>query len=119
MNPEIKAKWLAELRDPKNKQTKGKLKARNGARCCIGVLCEIIAPNELHWVEDVGYITSDQNPGILSSNLLESVGLRYEDQTALTRRNDGGVFYLSSDSTATTFAPHSFPEIADYIEKEL
>lgn len=33
--------WVEALRSGKYKQTKGKLKSRNGAYCCLGVLCEV------------------------------------------------------------------------------
>lgn len=33
--------WLEALRSGSYKQTKGKLKSRNGSYCCLGVLCEV------------------------------------------------------------------------------
>lgn len=33
--------WVKALRSGKYKQTKGRLKARNGAMCCLGVACHI------------------------------------------------------------------------------
>lgn len=51
MNTEIKAKWLATLRDPEAKQTRGALNRVRAddedperwpeGQCCLGVLCEI------------------------------------------------------------------------------
>lgn len=34
--------WLEALRSGKFKQTKGKLRSRNGAYCCLGVACEVL-----------------------------------------------------------------------------
>lgn len=42
---EIKAhreEWVAALRSGKYKQTRGKLKSRNGAYCCLGVACTLV-----------------------------------------------------------------------------
>ena len=43
MNPELKAKWVAALRDPNRKQAKGQLRIGD-AMCCLGVLCDVIDP---------------------------------------------------------------------------
>ena len=40
MNKEIKAKWVAWLRDPAHKQTTGALHKDDGF-CCLGGLCEV------------------------------------------------------------------------------
>lgn len=40
MNPEVKEKWLNELRKPDARQTKKVLKSDMG-ECCLGVLCRI------------------------------------------------------------------------------
>lgn len=40
MNPEVKAKWLAALRDPEARQTDGALKTDEG-NCCLGVLSDV------------------------------------------------------------------------------
>ena len=45
MNPELKAKWVAALRDPTREQTKGLLRNAN-AMCCLGVLCDVIDSTE-------------------------------------------------------------------------
>jgi hypothetical protein len=42
MKPEIKALWVAWLRDPKNQQGRGYLN-RDGKLCCLGGLCELAA----------------------------------------------------------------------------
>lgn len=41
MDPEIKAEWIAELRNPEAKQGTGVLRDADGSRCCLGVLCDI------------------------------------------------------------------------------
>lgn len=51
MNPELKAKWVAALRDPERKQTQGVLR-RGNAMCCLGVLCDVIDPEK--WQSDDG-----------------------------------------------------------------
>lgn len=41
MNQEIKARWVAALRDPDAKQGRGRLGYADGRRCCLGVLCDL------------------------------------------------------------------------------
>lgn len=41
MNEEIKARWVAALRDPEAKQGRGRLGYADGRRCCLGVLCDL------------------------------------------------------------------------------
>ena len=40
MTKDLKARWLARLRDPNSKQGKEKLCGRTGGYCCLGLLCE-------------------------------------------------------------------------------
>lgn len=42
MNADLKAKWVAALRSGDYKQTEGLL-FRDGAFCCLGVLCDVAA----------------------------------------------------------------------------
>jgi hypothetical protein len=41
MNQEIKARWVAALRDPSKKQGKNYLRNGWGNQCCLDVLCEL------------------------------------------------------------------------------
>lgn len=41
MNPDVKAKWVARLRDPSVKQGRGALRTDRDEFCCLGVLCEL------------------------------------------------------------------------------
>lgn len=45
MNSELKAKWVAALRDPRRKQGNGWLRTEDGM-CCLGVLCDVIDPSQ-------------------------------------------------------------------------
>ncbi len=38
MNPEIKARWVAELRSGRHVQGKGRLRNSDGSMCCLGIL---------------------------------------------------------------------------------
>jgi hypothetical protein len=50
MNPEIRAKWTEALRSDKYKQVTGFLNA-DGGMCCLGVLCDILHPEQ--WKQDL------------------------------------------------------------------
>ncbi len=45
MNADIKGKWLQALRGGKYKQRRHGLR-EDGGYCCLGVLCDIVAPDE-------------------------------------------------------------------------
>lgn len=77
MNPEIKAEWVAKLRDPSTQQTKGVLnrivedvvyryspdsrEVLPVGMCCLGVLCEIAVEQGVieHFHSD------DEEPGVI------------------------------------------------------
>lgn len=96
MNPELKAKWVAALRSGKYEQMRYQLYDRPDSPtrlCCIGVgIAAQGCPHE-------GWGTFDTPR---AANLL---GLPYDDQRTLIVMNDD--------------ENKSFPEIADYIEKNL
>lgn len=93
MSPELKAKWVAALRSGEYKQ--GREVLRNGDQfCCLGVLCDIIGLEVLDGVYDpMGYEAARKAIG-------------QHDLSQFWHRNDG----------AHGTAPHSFHEMADYIE---
>lgn len=108
MNPEVKAKWLVELRSGKYKQGRVYLN-QGGNYCCIGVLCEI--------AEKEGLIVADRTKdrvkyGDIECSLPKTLkswsgveGLvDVKSGTCLAVMNDAGV---------------SFNDIADIIEKQL
>jgi hypothetical protein len=49
VTPELKAKWVAALRSGQYQQARERMKAADGALCCLGVLCVIsgVEPIEL------------------------------------------------------------------------
>jgi len=67
MNPDIKKRWLAWLRNPANKQGKGHLR-RGDRYCCLGGLCELA-------VED-GIVTRE------ADDFLSGSVYAYDDETA-------------------------------------
>lgn len=98
MNQEINQKWVEALRSGKYRQTRGKLKARNGAMCCLGVLCDIQGA-EWEWYQG-RYMTegsSQHLPGRYNPSIAS--------EFTLIGMNDN--------------QKCSFAEIADYIEENL
>lgn len=96
MNPEIKQRWIEALRSGKYKQGKGRLKAADGALCCLGVLSEL---------SGIPYAGEE---GLLPTEIVGWAGLSernpFAGQCSLAAENDRGT---------------AFPEIADLIEKYL
>lgn len=96
---EIVATWIANLRDPENRQCKGVL-TDGTANCCLGLLCRT-----------VGLLPNDKNcflgmKGVIPSGVRQAVKL-------YSPRGDFG--YCSSLVSAND-AGDTFPEIADIIE---
>lgn len=115
MNPEIKAKWIVALRSGKYKQGRQRLTNKNNEYCCLGILCELAvaadvippAKNEEH-----GKVYCDRR-AILPVEVMSWAGLDDAnpdvDGIPLGERNDG----------AYDIPAHTFPQIADLIEKHL
>lgn len=111
MNSEVKAKWLQALRSGEYQQGTHGLKNPEGCFCCLGVLCNISQIGE--WdgvcyktggVGSVSWLPLEvaQWSGIPSTGTSPfSVS---ETQRTLSKMNDDGC---------------SFPEIADWIERNL
>jgi hypothetical protein len=94
MNPELKAKWLEDLRSGKFPQARLRLRGALGY-CCLGVLREIISPRSLAMAD---------NAELLCADHLDRAGFSHPVQSALSKMNDEG---------------KSFSEIADWIEANL
>ena len=111
MVPEIKAKWLAKLRDERTKQGGGGL--RNDGFCCLGVLCEVHREEnpELTWVKWSD--RSDSYMGAwryLPDAVVEWAGLPNSDPKADLSRPT--LSYLNDKG-------YPFAKIADWIEEYL
>jgi hypothetical protein len=48
MNKKVKAKWVAALRGGLYKQGFGQLRDPEDRCCCLGVLCDVVAPKKWH-----------------------------------------------------------------------
>lgn len=114
MNPEIKQKWLTDLRSGEYEQGQGCLLSTTGKYCCLGVLCKTIdkgffAPGVTQpsmnkaGVHGVLYNYKDYPTfGSLPPELRREVGITDTQMYELARMNDNG---------------HSFEQIADHIER--
>ena len=117
MNKEIKAKWIKALRSGKYRQTRGKLKSRNGAFCCLGVLCDIQGAKAV-WQNDLdggNYVFGGDKISMPPKPYWAEVPRDQLDN--LARRNDG--YSWAGNPPSENFHKHSFSEIADYIEENL
>lgn len=113
MNAELKAKWIAALKSGEYEQARQVL--RHDERfCCLGVLCEVSGVERSDF--GGGYIFGDDEDGNemwgeteLAGHLLAEVG--EDNQKACIRMNDG--------DAETGLEPHSFAQIADWIEQNI
>lgn len=103
---ENRREWVDALRSGQFKQTKGKLKARNGAMCCLGVLAQVAGCEFYYDASEDGY-GADNLWGYAPRKAMEFVGLTKRDgdflDDNLADRNDEGA---------------SFAQIATIIESE-
>lgn len=105
LDKEIKKAWIEALRSGKYEQGKGYLK-KDGAYCCLGVLCEI--NNKM---EEYGCIIGTSNNVYLNENLEIEFNLNYNGRfkgfeidkiSCLTEMNDS--------------QKYTFEQIAEVIE---
>lgn len=144
MNKEIKAKWVAWLRDPAHKQTTGALHKDDGF-CCLGGLCEVYRQERGGEWEKHGTFYLDDCAPLTKYRFLGGVGtLPMEVATwagitdpsdrcdpsvpnpfggcggvKLSTLNDGYLPPLFSNRTENETVRLTFPQIADLIEKHL
>lgn len=113
MNPEIKARWVAALRSGEYKQAKKTLRSTSGGFCCLGVLCDVLAPADWDCNAHLSEINFPSQSIRLQAGFpllggegwarIPEVDIRGERLT-LDEHNDSG---------------RSFAEIADAIEAQL
>ncbi len=140
MNPEIKAEWVARLRDPETKQTKGTLNRVTEdldpytgivpvGNCCLGVLCEIAAEKGViererdeeggvigyvdKYEDEDGVVHRDIETGVLPSVVREWAGLSSFNPNV--RDAGGRPRRLANLNDAGT----TFPVLADLIDAQL
>lgn len=128
MDAQLKTKWIAALRSGEFEQAQGELHdARNDSYCCLGVLCKVAGAEWTSFEKEMlgedgfyratrdhvpvkdGELLGDTDGEELEPAACEKFGI--PDQTIFIYMNDG--------NTKRDIKPHSFAEIADYIEKNL
>jgi hypothetical protein len=128
LDPELKARWVSELRSGKYKQGTGNLKVKADGvceHCCLGVLCEIIAPEGFNEPEYHGVVMHSFNGGkskqdmYPNQNKMIEIGLYPSAFKKLAEMNDGDESYDYKKSRRKNVQRHTFKQIADYIEKNL
>lgn len=107
MQVELKTKWLEKLRSGEYKQGKFSLRNQDDEFCCLGVLCDIISPDE--WVkrqneEDKPRFMFRGQMEIIDFPMAGEIGLPDDVRRRAVRMNDEG---------------KTFVEIADYLETNL
>lgn len=107
MKKEIADQWVAALRRGEYEQGRGQLKNVYGKFCALGVLCDVVAPNNWKQMRDGRYACEmdeiDSHSTLLPTSVLVMTGMHSRSETNLAGLND--------------VAGRSFDEIADYIEQ--
>lgn len=108
MDIKTKQKWVKALRSGEYKQGTGQLRNSKAEYCCLGVLCDLVEPNQ--WHRDANGRGDEADTGMPRSALQQKFGLnkpcsRSSANTIadkLASMNDNG---------------KSFEEIANWIER--
>lgn len=135
MNPQIKAKWIADLRSGKYQQTQEYLKrlTDNGpAYCCLGILCEVTLGYEFDSTpsdDGICTLTIDTPYGRESDDMLppktvqDEAGLTGQNPTITLDYDDMRKFMVDIQGVNIAYLNDmgklSFSQIADIIEKYL
>ena len=106
MDAKLKADWVKALRSGEYRQTRGVLQ-HGDAFCCLGVLC-VVAGLGIREGGD-GVVGAPGGDNDAYQPIFDLLG-GYKVSHQCSQRNDGD---------GECRPPHSFPEIADYIEKML
>ena len=105
MTPEMKQQWVEALRSGRYAQAKKNLRIRTSegdSYCCLGVLCEVVAPND--WRADDSHDISFGGDKTINY-VVHEVGLDSRHLDVLVHMND--------------IEGKTLAEIADYIEREI
>ncbi len=109
MDSTIKAEWVKRLRDGRP-QVKNRLQTPQG-QCCLGVLCEIAAEQDVVGFEEGGGITRyDGRTAILPQTVAEWAGMGHYMSNSLIQDE---LTDLNDEKG------YSFNQIADYIQENL
>ncbi len=105
MNADIKVKWVEALRSGKYRQGIGELRSRDDKYCCLGVLCDIVAPER--W--EVSATTGGYSIGTSGKLCPVEVAEIAQIDRAVTH-----ILAMQKNDTGESFAA-----IADWLEQNL
>lgn len=115
MNKQIAEDWVAALRSGKYKQGTGRLRDGNDQFCCLGVLCDLLAPDS--WEEEndrAGEWTMGYDSSLLPDHIRTASEMKTADGTIGDTIVPGLATCLVAINDEGRFG---FNEIADIIEK--
>lgn len=107
MNQAIKAQWVEALRSGRYQQGKNVLRSLSDNYCCLGVLCDLIAPSDWHEADRGQFAHHHGGAFMPGQDILDRLGLERDGNLGavrLSEMNDSG---------------SNFYSIADFIESNL
>ena len=102
MNADIKERWIAALTDGSYEQGQGKLRDGDNHFCCLGVLADLVAPEDWESASPSQEFNGDANGvsgpwvhrggniGMPDGSLYDETGLAFELADELAAANDAG-----------------------------
>lgn len=112
MDIEIRDKWISALRSGEYKQGHGYLReVKNNSFCCLGVLCDIIDPDNWSKGHQTYTFNKKSNGGNQYCGVLLPPSVR--EMTGLPETEEDTLIVMNDDQLL------SFNQIADWIEANL
>jgi len=112
LKPEVKAQWLAALRSGDYEQGHGIMRTLDNKFCCLGVLCDVLAPEEWHGTSMLGQYHGNDSL-IFPSNIVTATAFDVDTNSAGDRALALGLY---RDLSERNDNGDSFDAIAEYIE---
>jgi hypothetical protein len=141
MNPAYKDAWTSALRSGKYQQVQGALRRSDTGMCCLGVLCDVVAPKDWRKDEGLATIIEDLESKVPALDGTDGCGTAwgfftgefYQDVEGndVESQEDGELTESVRDEAGISFdvmyrlikmndeEKSSFSKIADFIEKNL
>jgi len=97
MNQDVKEKWIEALESGTYEQARNCLKSKDGAFCCLGVLCDLyLKSNESRswsWRDDLGVFSLFGDTTILPTAVSKWAGLDSDNPMVFDKHKDDESIY--------------------------
>jgi hypothetical protein len=124
MNKRVKELWVKALRSGEYKQGTGHLRDKNNNFCCLGVLCNIHAQENPNSSMIKDSVKGEDFYTYGGSSVLPPVAVQkwagiYNKDIYVNRLDNMAAHLWRRNDGVGQFIPHTFEQMADFIEQNL